>query len=95
MQKQGRPAEALAVYQALLEISPNHPSILYLAGMAHQSLGDLPGAVRVLSKAALLDRQTPEIHLQLGMVLREMGQPKLAKERFERALALQSELLRG
>ncbi len=64
---------------------PGHPQILHLLGLAQQDLGDLRGAMTLLSQAVAREPTNATFILALGIVLKELGHSRAALERFRDA----------
>lgn len=75
------PRERLADLQPLLQRSPNNPTVLADAAIAHFELNEFPQAEKHLEKARVISPMDPRIALYLGLVYE-------ATNRVERALAL-------
>lgn len=87
LQRQRRPAEALACFDTLLEQQPAFAPGHQRRGTALKALGRLDEALASLARALALQPDYPQAHCNRGNVLLEMQQ-------FERALQAYDEALR-
>lgn len=69
----GKAESAAALYQRVLELSPDNAAALCNLGVAFKTLGNLSEAVLQLRKAVGVDPQLATAQLQLARVLREFG----------------------
>ena len=69
----GRLAEALPLYEAVLQAEPDNADAWHLLGNAVFQLGDAPLAVQLVGKATALVVNNPVYLLSLGMVQRGAG----------------------
>ena len=77
--------------RAIVDAAPNDtPSILDLAGV-QEDRGELPDALRSLTRAVALDPKHPDAHYLLGRVLVKSGRATDALAEFNAALALHGE----
>ncbi|MFQ5764642.1 MAG: sulfotransferase [Rhodospirillales bacterium] len=82
----GRPQEALTLYRGILEVSPDEPRVLNLAGIAAYQTGDLDTAAGLLTAALRQAPDDAETHYNLGLV-------EISRKRFaEAATALEASL---
>ena len=84
----GNYAEALELYKKLIEIEPNHPALLYEAGLTAKALGDLQSCIAYATDAVATKRGLPSSLALLGSCQDDAGDSKAAAESFERGLAI-------
>jgi tetratricopeptide (TPR) repeat protein len=84
----GNYAEALELYKKLIEVEPNHPTLLYEAGLTAKALGDLKACIAYATDAVATQRGLPSSLALLGSCQDDAGDSKAAVESFERALAI-------
>ncbi len=84
----GKYAEALELYKKLIEAQPNHPTLLYEAGMTAKALGDLKACIAYATDAVATMRGLPSSLGLLGSCQDDAGDSKAAVESFERGLAI-------
>ena len=85
---QGRVAEAVGGYEAILESSPHHVDALHLLGVALHQTGHHARALPLIEKALQLDARRPDLHNNLGEVRRALGEIDSAARCYQKALAL-------
>ncbi len=85
-QQTGRPDAALELYEQLIELAPNNPSVWNDMGLCYQNLGDLVQAEQCLRKAIALDPMRDLYRNNLAYVLASMGYYDQAWEEFRRAV---------
>lgn len=68
LHKAGQVAEAIKLYEWLLQQAPAHPDVNHFLGMAYYSQDDVPRAIKYLTKAISLDNRKPLYHINLGRV---------------------------
>ena len=88
LQRQGRLAEAAAVYEALLKRQPRHRGALLNLGLISVQRGDLERAEQLMAKAVRLDPRDAAALSNLALVQCNRGRLKEALQSCERALAL-------
>ena len=81
----GRVAEALAGYEEVLRLAPDHPDALNLAGKAAGEMGDGRRAWELFSAAVAAAPEFAEAHDNLGLVLAAIGRHGEAAECHRRA----------
>jgi hypothetical protein len=84
----GNYAEALELYKTLIELEPNHPTLLYEAGLTAKALGDLKACIAYATDAVATKRGLPSSLALLGSCQDDEGDSKAAVESFERGLAI-------
>jgi tetratricopeptide (TPR) repeat protein len=72
------PARAAAQAREILRAVPGHPKALLLLATAQHALGDLAGARAILEPLAKAQPKAVAIHVELGIVLGELGETKAA-----------------
>lgn len=85
------PARAEALADAVLADVPGHAMALLFQGMARRLAGRPAAAVEVLRPLCEQVRDAPFPHLQLGLALRESGEPGEAARAMRRALAIKAD----
>src|SRR5215210_6325037 len=70
---QGRIAEAERLYAAVLAVRPDHVEALQMLGVIKLARGDAVTALRLVSQAMQLRPKSPQILLNLGLVLNAMN----------------------
>ena len=83
LHQSGHIQAAARIYQALLQQFPGHPHLLHQYGLAQQALGDLRGAMHLLSQAVVREPDQRAFRLDLGLVLKQMGHSRAALERLQ------------
>jgi len=89
LHRQGRLAEAAALYREVLVAQPDNADALHYLGLAVATLGDGPQALRLLGEAVRLQPGNAALHTNLGSVLSQSGRHAEAASCYERALTLQ------
>jgi tetratricopeptide (TPR) repeat protein len=93
MIEQGHPQEALRMLSQLLQNDPQHASLLLSRAAALKQLGDHTAALRDLEAAAALQPDDAKALCRLGDAYRTAKKFVEAVRTYERALALDPELL--
>jgi protein O-GlcNAc transferase len=88
MHRQGRLAEAEAVYRALLRTNPGHAGALHLLGLAHFQRGDAATAARLIGESVGRDGRNAFAYNNLGAALLSLQRFDEALAAFDRASAL-------
>jgi len=86
--EQGRPAEALPLFERATMEMPDRADVAYAHGVARQAAGDLDEAVRLWQRALSLDAGHREAGFNLAKGLDEQGNLAEARDAYERVLAL-------
>ncbi|MFM2043766.1 MAG: hypothetical protein RLY86_2342 [Pseudomonadota bacterium] len=92
LQKQGKHAEAVALYRRILKAYDGMPDLRVAwsnMGAALQLQGKLEDAVKALKKARSMDPSQPAAHHNLGMALVEQGKVDEGLDSLARAIELQ------
>ena len=84
----GRLAEAVEIYQQILQANPNHADALHLMGNAACQLGDFKFAITLISKACDEIPNNTSYLISLGMAYRMNGQFDLAGICYSKVLEL-------
>jgi predicted TPR repeat methyltransferase len=87
-QQQGAIAEAMAGYRHVLASEPDHVDALHFLGVAEHQQGNSEVARELMTRAAELAPDYPDVHVNLARVLRRLGRLDEAEARLRRALAL-------
>jgi len=88
-----RPEDALAAWDQLLAIEPDHAVALHEKGLTLHWLGRTDAAIVTLERACALDPDNPIAIGNLAVVLADAGRNLEALQHFRRALALQPDNL--
>ena len=86
--RQGRLADASALYRQVLEADPRHPGALHGHALVLRQGGDLAGAVALLETLTTLPEADAAAWNNLGNMYREAGRPADAARAWRRALDL-------
>jgi protein O-GlcNAc transferase len=86
--RQGRSADAIGHYRAVLASAPTHIDALHLLGIALRDCGQLDEALRYLRQVVRVRPRFAQAHGNLGLVLAEHGQPEAAIQAYQEALRL-------
>ncbi|MDP1610731.1 MAG: tetratricopeptide repeat protein [Sulfuritalea sp.] len=89
LHRQGKLAEAEALYQAVLQQQPANFDAVHMLGVICIQKGNFQAAVEFISKAITLKPGHASAQSNLGNALNELGRPDEALAACERALALQ------
>jgi Flp pilus assembly protein TadD len=81
--------QAIADFQWLLQRNPKSPDLHFSLSMTYRSKGDLKAAAEHLRKARDLNPVSPNLWLQLGLVLDSSGQSEEARASYEQVLKLE------
>ncbi len=84
----GQLADAARLYQAVLDVEPEHVEALRLLGMLRSQQGDGAQAIALISRALLRNPRSAKAHSNLGNVHASMNRHVEAIESFDQALAL-------
>jgi predicted O-linked N-acetylglucosamine transferase (SPINDLY family) len=88
LHRDGKLADAIAVYDAILRDEPGNAHALHYSGVAHYQSGNLQQAFERLRASVNLDGSKPDAWSNLGLVLQAIGHKRAAIEMFERAAKL-------
>lgn len=91
LHSQGRHAEALECYHAVLERHPDDPDALHLLGLVALQAGRLHEAVELISRALSLRAEFPEALNNLASAMLALGQLDQAERLLEAALKMRPE----
>jgi len=86
---EGRPDEALKLYQSALEGQPNSTELLVRVATAQSRLGNLDGAEKTMLQAAALAPDSPKVLQNLGLVYLKRHRLEEALAAFERVVAVE------
>jgi Tfp pilus assembly protein PilF len=89
-QREGRLAEAEAIYRQLLAASPDEPAALHMSGVLALQRGELDQARALIERAIALCPDAADFHGNLGELHRRAGRLDLAIATLERALQLRA-----
>ncbi|MEN3069277.1 tetratricopeptide repeat protein [Uliginosibacterium sediminicola] len=89
--QQGRPAEAAALYEAILALDPQHADSLHYLGLIAAQQQDHPRALALIDAALRSKPQDPAAHSNRGIVLSSLGRKREALASFDAALALKAD----
>src|SRR5215475_10137055 len=88
LHRQGRLAEAEALYEKVRAAYPEHPGVLHGLGLIALRTGRPDDAAASLARAAKAAKSNGAIHSDLGMALLACGQYESAAAAFQTAVAL-------
>lgn len=88
LHREGRFAEAQALYERILALDPRSFDALHLLGILAAQQRDLTRADRLLAQALEVDPSHAGAHSNRGNVLRELGQPTAALASYDRAIVI-------
>jgi protein O-GlcNAc transferase len=89
--REGRLAEAEAIYRQILSADANDADVLHLLGMIAKQTGRADDAIDLIGRAIVLDPEYAEAHFNLGIALVERGQFDRAISSYEKAIQLSPE----
>ncbi|GAB4236848.1 MAG: hypothetical protein Kow00109_10540 [Acidobacteriota bacterium] len=92
LQQQGRAAEAVGIYERLVNMGYRHPDLLTNFGAAYAAAGNLAKAIAVYEEAKLLGGDSVVLHFNLGLAYYKSGQAEAALRELDRALQLEPQL---
>jgi len=84
----GRLPQANAIYQQILQVTPNHPDALHFSGLIAHRAGKNEIAIGLIRKALSFRPDYIDAHYNLGIVLQEQGKLDDAAASYRRALTL-------
>ena len=84
----GRIDDARAIYERVLERTPNHGLALHLLGVIHYQTGRPDQAVDLMTRSRAENPRSPELHTHLGEAFRVVGRYEEAIDSCRRALEL-------
>jgi len=87
----GRLRRAEALYRKALQSDPDDANALHLLGVIAYQRGDARAALRLIERALPQLPELPDIHLNYGNALREVGRDGEAVASYHRALALKAD----
>ena len=93
LQRQGRLAEAAAVFRQVIVREPRNADALHLLGVTLGQMGQPQEAVKLLVAAVEVRPSNPYMHCNLGNALSSVGRHAEAAGAFERATKLKPDLL--
>ncbi len=88
LHQQGRIADAIRIYEEILQKIPDHFGALNLLGVIACQNRACERAVQLISKAISINPNVPAAHSNLGVALRELKRHEEALSSFDRAIAL-------
>ena len=88
LHQQGKLAEALAAYDAILAGEPRHAAALHYSGVVFYQTGKLAEALDRLRASVAIDGRDADAWSNLGLVLQAIGHRRAAVEVFEKAAQL-------
>src|SRR5450432_3590613 len=71
--RQGKLPQAEKLYSDVLAVRPDYFEALHMLGLIKLQSGDLAGALRLMSGALQARPKSPEVLLNYGLVLNELG----------------------
>ena len=91
LHQQGKLAEALAAYDAILAGEPRHAAALHYSGVVFYQTGKLAEALDRLRASVAIDGRDADTWSNLGLVLQAIGHRRAAVEVFEKAAQIAPE----
>jgi len=91
MTSEGRPEEAISLYQKALDVKPDFAEAYYNLALVHQQLGRGKKAIPLYQKVVELRPDLSEAHNNLGNVYQHQGLLDEALACYEKALSLKPE----
>ncbi len=88
LHKQGRLAQAQAIYEEILNMQPEHFDSLHLLGVIAAQTKNPDRAIKLFDKAIGIKPDYAEVHKNRGLVLKELKQLKDALASYDKAIAL-------
>ena len=95
LHRQGKLAEAEAIYRSVLSQAPLHVDALHLLGVIHHQRGENAVAAELLERAIGLDPDLDAVHANYGLVLQALKRPQEALASYNRALHLAPDFAAG
>jgi predicted O-linked N-acetylglucosamine transferase (SPINDLY family) len=86
--QRGLLTEAQKGYRQILKKHPNHFDALHLLGVSEQQLGNYEAAMRLITRALLVDQKSAAAHLNLGSLLMDLGRLEEAVASSSKAIEL-------
>ena len=93
LHRQGRRAEAAALYEAARRTAPRDPDVLYLLGLCRLEMGALEDGIRHMRALVRIQPGNAPAHHALGKALSALGKPGPARRALETALKLDPALV--
>jgi tetratricopeptide (TPR) repeat protein len=90
--RQGRPAEAEALYREVLAQNPNHADAIHMLGLLYHQKGDRATAAQLIERAIILLPGNPMAYSNLAEVKRCLGQPQEAEKLCRQALTMNPQM---
>lgn len=88
MQKEGRGAEAEAVYRKVMAVNPKLPDPFHLLAIIEHAKGNAAKALELVDRAIKLFPKSPDFHSNRALFLRSLERFEESLESAEKALAL-------
>jgi predicted TPR repeat methyltransferase len=85
----GRLRKAVAIYQQILQVQPDHADALHLSGLVNHQLGQHDLAYTLIDQAIALNPRAAQFHNNLGEVCRALNRPDEALACYAKAVTLQ------
>jgi tetratricopeptide (TPR) repeat protein len=92
LHRAGRFAAAEAIYRQIIAEQPDHAGALHFLGLLHFQSGRAEQAVDLIHRAAVIDPNVPEYHVNLGVAQDHLGRIPQAIESFQKAALLNPRL---
>jgi protein O-GlcNAc transferase len=93
LHQNGQTAKALALYERVLQIQPEHFDALHLSGIIAVQSKNPAKAADLIARAIAVNPQHAAAHYNLGVALQALGQLGAAAASYSRAVALQPDHL--
>ncbi len=92
LHRQGKLAEAEALYRKIIALAPNHADALYFFGMLEFQRGRHDAAVPLFERAVAHNDGNPFAYFHLGCALQELKRTDAAIAAYDRTIALKPDL---
>lgn len=86
LHRDGDLKSAWLVYREIMQVAPDHPDAIHLAGVVAHQVGENESALELINQAIDLAPHVADYHNNLGEVLRATGEIKKAEASYRRAL---------
>jgi len=90
LHKVGRRADAVALYQQILQLDSGHSAANHLLGLVQLQAGEVAAAIRYIAVALKAEPSNPQFLGNMGVALSRAGRNGEAVEVLQRAVAIQS-----
>jgi predicted O-linked N-acetylglucosamine transferase (SPINDLY family)/ADP-heptose:LPS heptosyltransferase len=87
--QQGQLAEAMLVYQAILQNNPQHADALHFLGVLHHQQGDNQSALELIKQSLTIRPNNASAYINLATVLQALSRIEEAIDSYDHALRIQ------